>query len=73
MICPLLNAGRRAGEDASPCVEEACAWWMGRRKKGRGSCSIPRMAGYLAGLVSQDERGGQKPEAGSVEIETPGE
>jgi len=62
MFCPLLNAGRPIGNDAVECQKGQCAWGMGRRR-GRGSCCIPRMAGYLAGLVSQhpgDAKGGSK-------------
>ena len=73
LICPLLTVGR---SEAAPCIEESCAWWVGRRK-GRGSCAVPRAVGYLAGLVSRkkdgdkdevgSEKGSEEPENGGIE------
>lgn len=50
MLCPIVNTGRREGEAAVPCVKENCAWWIQGEKRA-GSCTIPRLAHYLAGLL----------------------
>lgn len=50
MICPIVNAGRKEGEAATPCVESQCAWWI-QGQHNTGGCAFRKMAHYLAALL----------------------